>query len=50
MISERGFIGFATFYTKHLSINCQKLKKILDAVEIEKEFVTDALPVRLLNE
>ena len=39
-------------YTKHLinKLSKQQVEKIiLDAVEIEKEFVTDALPVRLIG-
>ena len=39
-------------YTKHLvnKLSNKEVEKIiLDAVEIEKEFVTDALPVRLIG-
>ena len=40
------------FYTKHLVHQLSKdqvQEIILDAVEIEKEFVTDALPVKLIG-
>ena len=51
---DEGFIVIfaCLLYTKHLvnKLSNKEVEKIiLDAVEIEKEFVTDALPVRLIG-